>query len=77
MNRFFYLTLSAAFALVPIMVAPTTVHAQGADSVTANELASTPNPFKYEPSAAQTVRKALEYFRVSPNADLLRCKWLE
>lgn len=41
--------------------------------VSADDLARTPNPFKYEPTAAETVRHALEYFRVSPEAfDRLR-----
>lgn len=45
----------------------------GARAVTADELATTSDPFKYEPTAAQTVKKALGYFRVSPEAfDSLR-----
>ncbi len=44
-----------------------------ARAVTADELATTSDPFKYEPTAAQTVKKALGYFRVSPEAfDSLR-----
>lgn len=47
------------------------VHAQV--SASASDLANTPNPFRHEPTAAETVRKALEYFRASPEAfDRLR-----
>ncbi|MCA9582622.1 MAG: hypothetical protein KC416_12565, partial [Myxococcales bacterium] len=54
-------------AFVLVLGFATTAGAQER-SLSAEELASTPNPFKFEPTAAETVRKALEYFRVSPEA---------
>jgi hypothetical protein len=71
MKRVSILVLGAFLWMAPASVMAPVAAAQ--KGVSADDLARTPNPFKFEPTASETVRKALEYFRVSPEAfDRLR-----